>query len=229
VAILLTGEGSTQLIIWIQIVQNEDWLFNNIWGPDQPQFNTTASYVNSLNTNLTLFDDRFKVKALMDSYDYQSALANITNYGITTNEGYYKTVATFEQLYYALEGFVFENFDVAVPEADASTATNVSSKVIAMTNVFVTVFLYFIIAAGALLIALGVIYWVGKKYKSSWEYLSTLVRVAAGIGMTLVAISYNFPSGEKLFWSSWMIAMVTFLYGTGKIHPLLIEYSTKSK
>ena len=208
-AILLTAEGSTLLIIWNEIVQNFDWMNNNLWDPSW--FSTSQEFASSLVTNLTDFDNRFKLKVLKDSYDYSAAAANITKFNISTTEGYDKVEDIYNDMLTALTVFVFDNFDVE-PPADLNAPKSEADTADALFTVFVTVFLYFLISAGCLLVILGVMYWFGKTHKSRWEYGSIVVRAVVGIALSLVAISSLYNTGLRLFLSPWMIPMVTIVY-----------------
>ena len=182
---------------------------NNLWDPSW--FSTSQEYARSLVQNLTYFDNRFKSIVLKDSYDYTAAAANITNFNISTTEGYDKVEEIYKDMLNAVTVFVFDNFNVEAP-ADLNAPASEADTVNALVAVFVTVFLYFLISAGCFLIVLGVMYWFGKTHKSRWEYGSIVVRAAVGIALSLVAISSLYNTGLRLFLSPWMIPMVTIIY-----------------
>jgi hypothetical protein len=213
VAILLTAEGSTLLIIWNEIIQNQDWMVNNLWPPGY--FATAQDYASSFLTNLTDFENSFKTKYLVDSYNYTAAAANLTHLDISTDEGYNEAYNIYQEMWTAVEVFLFENFQVEAPSTLSPTASE-DDKNAALSDVFWTVFIYYTIAAGCLLIVLGVMYWFGKTRKSRWEYGSIVVRIAVGIALTLVSISTLYMTGLYLFWSPWMIPMVVIIYFIGK-------------
>lgn len=213
VAILLTAEGSTLLIIWNEIIQNQDWMVNNLWPPDS--FATAQDYAQSFLTNLTDFDNTFKTMALLDSYNYTAAALNITHLNISTDAGYNEAYNIYADMWTAVEVFLFENFKVETPSSLSATASE-ADKNAALADVFWTVFIYYMIAAGSLLIVLGILYWFGKTNKSKWEFGSIAVRVTVGISLTLVTISTMYMTGLYLFWSPWMIPMVVIIYFIGK-------------
>ena len=227
VTILLTAEGSTLLIIWDEIAQNIDWIVGNLWDPSW--FDTSQDFASSLVTNLTEFDNRFKLKVLADYYNYTAAAANITHFNISTTEGYNKVEEIFNEMATAIEIFVFDNFNVEVPADSSTSAMSENDRLAALGSIFTTVFLYYLIAAGCLLIVLGVMYWFGKKNKSKWEYGSIVVRIAVGIALSLVSISFFYNTGFNLFWSPWMIPMVTIIYFIGKALLVLIQGLTNAK
>jgi hypothetical protein len=217
VAILLTAEGSTLLIIWNEIVVNFHWMGDNLWDPSY--FSTSQEFATSLVNNLTDFDNRFKAKELLDSYDYIAAANNITHFNLSTPEGFNHVEEMFNEMVLKLEVFLFENFNVEAP-ADAENAfASESDRFLTLISVFATVFLYFFIAGGCLLIILAILYWFGKTHKSRWEYGSVVVRATVGTALALVSISYLYNTGVNLFLSPWMIHIVTIVYFIGR--PLL--------
>lgn len=209
VAILLTAEGSTLLILWNEIAQDIDWMSNNLLDP--AYFDSSQAYASSLLTNLTDFENSFKQKYLLDSYNYTSGAANFSHLDFATTEGMNKAEDLYNDMFTKVAVFLFENFNVDLPP-DESTGESELDKLAALASVFWTVFLYYIIAAGCLLIILGVMYWFGKKNKSRWEYGSIAVRIAVGVGLSLVSISYLFNTSFNLFFSPWMIPMVVIIY-----------------
>ena len=213
VAILLTAEGSTLLIIWNEIAQDIDWMSNNL--SDPAYFTSSQAYASSLLTNLTNFEYSFKQKYLLDSYNYTAGAANFSHLDFATTEGMNKAEDLYDDMLTKVAVFLFENFNVDLPP-DASTGGSELTQLEELANVFWTVFLYYIIAGGCLLIILGVMYWFGKTNKSRWEYGSIAVRIAVGLGLALVSISYLFNTSFNLFFSPWMIPMVVIIYFIGK-------------
>jgi hypothetical protein len=225
VAILLTAEGSTLLIVWNEIAQDIDWMDNNL--SDPAYFNSSQAYASSLITNLTNLDNSFKQKYLSDSYNYTSGAANFSLLDFATTEGLNKAEDLYSDMFYKVMVFLFENFNVEVPEDQSGFEPSTDeAKLEALVSVFSTVFLYYIIAGGCLLIVLGVLYWFGKTHKSKWEYGSIAVRIAVGTGLSLVSISYLFNTSVRLFMSPWMIPMVVIIYFIGKALFALIRGST---
>jgi hypothetical protein len=213
VAILLTAEGSTLLIIWNEIAQDIDWMNNNLWDP--AYFNSSHAYASSLLTNLTNFENSFKQKYLLDAYNYTAGAANFSHLDFATTEGMNKAEDLYNEMLTSVAVFLFDNFDVELPSDDSADGSELN-KLEALASVFWTVFLYYIIAGGCLLIFLGVMYWLGKTNKSRWEYGSIAVRIAVGLGLALVSISYLFNTSFNLFFSPWMIPMVVIIYFIGK-------------
>jgi len=224
VAILLTAEGSTLLIIWNEIAQDIDWMNNNLVDP--AYFNSSQAYASSLLTNLTNFDNSFKQKYLSASYNYTSGAANFSHLDFATTEGLNKAEDLYSEMLYKVVVFLFENFNVELPDGQSSLGLSEEEKFQELMSVFITVYLYYIIAGGCLLIVLGVLYWFGKTHKSRWEYGSIAIRIAVGIGLSLVSISYLFNTSYNLFMSPWMVPMVVIIYFIGKAPFALIRSST---
>jgi hypothetical protein len=225
VAILLTAEGSTLLIIWNEIAQDVDWMNNNLWDPSY--FNSSQAYASSLLTNLTNFDNSFKQKYLSDSYNYTAGAANFSHLDFATTEGLNKAEDLYSDMLYKVAVFLFENFNVDLPgDAEFNSGLSEEETLQAHVSVFLTVYLYYLIAGGCLLIVLGVLYWFGKTHKSRWEYGSIAVRISVGIGLSLVSISYLFSTSGNLFMSPWMIPMVVIIYFIGKAPFALARSST---
>jgi hypothetical protein len=152
----------------------------------------------------------------LDSYNYTSGAANFSRLDFATTEGVDKAEELYNEMLTKVAVFLFENFNVERPQDVSSTGLSELGKLEVLISVFVTVYLYYIIAGGCLLIVLGVLYWFGKTHKSRWEYGSIVIRIAVGIGLSLVSISYLFNTSINLFMSPWMIPMVVIIYFIGK-------------
>lgn len=84
-------------------------------------------------------------------------------------------------------------------------------------TLFNTVFYFFFIAAGCVLIVLGILYWCGKKHKSWGESASIVTRIVAGIGLGLVAVVHtNTVALRNYILSPWLIPTVALTFFVGK-------------
>lgn len=87
VAILLTVEGTTELILWNIIVHADDWWW--YWYPVytvnefSTWYNSTEEVIQYVNETVTLFSERFKEGALQSAYDYNVNLTSIRNINAT--------------------------------------------------------------------------------------------------------------------------------------------------
>jgi hypothetical protein len=62
-------------------------------------------------------------------------------------------------------------------------------KASALMQAFSTMFLFFLISAGSVLIILGIMYWFSKNRKSCGDMASVFIRILAGVGLALVSTS----------------------------------------
>jgi hypothetical protein len=225
VAILLTVEGSTTLILWNIIIENLEWLYS--WGPTTvdgelgPYFSSTAQLIEYINGSfIPEFEARFKTNSLESLYDYQASITAIENlkapFGSQAfNDSAGEIVTT---LWNELELFVFSNFGIQGPEKTENEP--IIDKERADYGVFDTVFNYFYIASGILLIALAVMYWFGKTHKLRGEYVSIAIRVIVGAGLTLGCLSdWYGPSNAQtgFLLSAWHIPIVMVSYFIGML------------
>ncbi len=220
-AILFTGEGSTQFILWNLINQFWDWEINNIWPPFYyPLENANSTqYVQALSQNITDFNNLFKY----DIYSYYDPTANLTaiqnlNFSntIDQNKAYNISIDISNQLVEV----IFNILNVDIPEGTLDHVTTDDERVQALQGIFIVIFYYFLIAGGVFLLVLAFMYWSGKKNKSSWEYASIGVRVAVGLALALITTSLSGPNygqaGYNLFYSPWMLPLMVLAYLIGE-------------
>jgi hypothetical protein len=223
VAILLTVEGSTTLILWNIIRENFVWLWTyypDVNGELGPYFNSTAEVVGYINNFITAFEARFKANDLKSTYDYQASITAIKDikapFGSQTfNDSAGQIITT---LWNGLDTFVFENFGIQGQENIGNES--LEDKEQAEFAVFDTVFNYFYIASGVLLIALAVMYWSGKTHKLKGEYVSIAIRAIVGAGLTLACLSDWYGPINAQFgflFSAWHIPIVTVSYFIGTL------------
>ena len=123
-----------------------------------------------------------------------------------------------------VEVFIFDTFGVESGDTQATSPDEVEADQI---DTFGTVFLYFFISAGVVLILLAALFWLGKRRKSRGEFLSIAFRVLMGIALTFVALLYATSSMANenrfinYFLSPWMLPTVVIAYGIGKSLPSL--------
>lgn len=191
VALLLTVEGSSALILWNIIVHSTDDLWNLYpvysYSDFPTDYASARDVVTYTNETIIEFAERFKAGALDSAVNYQVDLDKILNLKPRFGSVEWNDQAgeICDDLWTQIENFVFENFGIEVPEhtQKGTSATAEASQNDALYNVFSTVFLYFYIAAGVFLVILAVMYWFGKTNKSRGEWGSMAVRVFAGTGI----------------------------------------------
>ncbi len=84
-------------------------------------------------------------------------------------------------------------------------------------DLFVTVFYFFFIGAGCVLITLGVLYWCGKRHIAWAEMASVVTRFSAGIGLCLLPVIHtNTVAFRNYILSSWLIPTVVLTFFVGE-------------
>jgi hypothetical protein len=213
VAIVLTVEGSTQFITWWIAVENLNYLEANIRYDTENNMNNTTMFVNGLNETLAYFSDGFKKEKIPD---LSSNLRQISNLDITIAEDAEQIMAIVDDIYYSLLNWLFKVFGFKLSDDITKNAKDNMGKASAHMEAFGTVFLFFLISAGCVLILLGIMYWFGKSHKTRGEMVSVFVRVFAGTGLALVSTSYYTAASGKLWTSPMMIPLVVIVFLLGK-------------
>jgi hypothetical protein len=217
VAILLTEEGSAKFILWWTLIENY---------PDsselQEYFNLTLSGVNGT----TILESSSETSTLLGhavSPRY-SSLATLGNAPIIAE--ICDPNLTCKQIVAEILGLLDKIWKGVPKEAVAASGT-ISAPLIVhapidplqlpeFITLFDTVFYFFFVAAGCVLIALGVLYWCGKKHKTWGEMASIVTRIAAGISLGLVALIHtNTVAFKNYIISPWLIPTVVLTFFVG--------------
>lgn len=234
VAILLTVEGSTTLILWNIIKNYSNFLFLYLPCPacySTPSdltlgFEKVESLVNYFSDIIVQFNDNFKNSNINATYDYTADLVALKNISAPYNSSQWNDEAYIieTKIFFGVYDFLFAQFKIEAPgSADESiTETGTSSvdqtlsiitEAESLFNIFNTVFYYFYISAGAMLVILAVMYWFGKNHKSRGEYVSIAMRTVAGLVLMVGLIAGTNLNIAGLFdYSSWIIPVVTLSY-----------------
>ena len=227
VAILLTVEGSTELILWNIIIHTDNAWWS--WYPINYYYSEYAKWYKSpeaviawITQGVNAVAHKFKNGTLEEHYDYERNFTSILNINATFGTKEWDNTAgpIVEDLFVGIENFIFQNFGIEVPESSTSKSESLTTAQLKQNNqyynLFYTVFLYFYIAAGVFLVVLAILYWFGKQHKSRNEWLSILVRVIAGAGLTMASLAnYYSPtywSSYRFFSSAWPILVVVLGY-----------------
>jgi len=115
-----------------------------------------------------------------------------------------------------VSSFVAQDFGVQIPDEGAAGMDEVF-------NLFQTVFIYFFVGAGLVLVCLASIFMLGKKNKTRIEYISAGVRLFVGTGLAFLAtmiIPWNNENASQTsidafanyFTSPWMVPTVVLAY-----------------
>jgi low temperature requirement protein LtrA len=174
VAILLTVEGSTALILWniINIVDNEWTYLMSVFWPNDPNaqdwdfsyFNTSEEVVNYLRQSLDTIGSYFK-NGTIEKYNATEVFEVFEHMNASFGTQSYNDQATdaITDFMVGVENFIFESFGIEVDSPGSPSSSESSSDEISTNNslytVFNTVFTYFPIAAGVFLIVLAILYW----------------------------------------------------------------------
>jgi hypothetical protein len=187
VAIVLTAEGSTQFITWWIAVEHLNYLGKGLDLDTQIYNRSTTAFVNAVNCTLYDFNYRFKKENIPD---YNSNLTLIQNLDITIPDDNDQIMPNVFDIFDSLTNWIFKIFGFKLSDGLIKNANDNFDKASALMQAFSTVFLFFLISAGSVLIILGIIYWFGKNHKSRGEIASVFIRILAGVGLALVSASY---------------------------------------
>lgn len=230
IAILLTVEGSSQFIIWWMATDLSNFAINTIINVVSPDANVTA-LVSSLKEGVNHINTRFTGSVPVPDFNSTyTAFINLAAQNLTnTDEVTQKSEEIAADFFGEVLVWIFENLRVEVPAKELSTAKTAVDKSIAIYSVFVVVFIFFFTAAGVTLIMLGVMYWFGKSHKTKGELLSIVVRVIAGIGLSLLSIMAALDSNDttntymiynNFIGSPWVLPTVLLAFALGKLLDL---------
>lgn len=243
VAVLLTVEGSSTLILW-NIIQNLSiGLFYNLplIFTDDPTLGAknVDVLVTYINDQIVLFNENFKNSNISATYDYTADLAALKNISAPYNSTDWIDEASIieNKIFYGVYDFLYSQFNIEAPPSktteDPGTTNQLTEAIAkgdeasALFNIFNTVFYYFYISAGALLIILAVMYWFGKNHKSRGEYLSIAMRTVAGCAVMVGLIAgTNLTIAADFDFSSWLIPVVTLSYFVVIVMDSLLVWHT---
>jgi low temperature requirement protein LtrA len=212
VCILLVVEGLGQLTVWRRINDEMNQIFN-VMAANQPSDLNPASwqsYVNIVKETLETnwpdanYTSDLSILAIPNVDPFQMFEAQ---WNIAADVGAY----------------VAKSFEVNV------TTSGDDRGMDDITNLYQTVFIYFFVGAGLVLVCLACIFMLGKKNKTRVEYASAGVRLVVGTGLALLATMivkwYYYlntvsdtttPPFENFFYSVWMIPTVVLAYALGE-------------
>jgi hypothetical protein len=213
VAIVLTVEGSTQLITWWIALENLTRLNKDFSTLDTDYSANTTIFVDRLSQTMIEFDLRFKKEIIPDFTSQYEAIKDLNITVPAESEQIWAIVA---DIYNSITSWVFKLFGFKLSEELLKKAKTTYEHADAIFQAFYTVFVFFLISAGSVLILLGVLYWFGKSHKSRGEIGSVFIRVFAGLGLALISTSVYTSAADKLLGSAWMIPLVVLVFLIGK-------------
>lgn len=198
-AILLTVEGNTALILWNTVNRNLEGFIkfypladNKNYTELSKIFKSQADLVNWVNKAVKALDSRYKDGTLKKSVDYQSYIYEMTNVTATfgTDEWARTQATIISDLWATLESFVFASFGLKNSvDAKKSSSLTDYDHLNAYYYTINTIMTYFYTGAGAVLLCLAAMYFLGKKRKTGTEWGSIAVRVVIGCCVPLTILS----------------------------------------
>lgn len=227
-ALVLLMEGINQFVSWRHIIEYINTTFtlldntyNNATATDQDLYyawNATIDYV--LET-FTVTEDTWN--SIQESLSYLSPPFNATD-----DQAFNAT----ENLLTELFTTIFDGYDFEPPETDSLTSTNPSSQNLDLVlnsyyTVFELVFGYFFIAAGIVLISLGVLSWLslpkveGPTHRT--RYIGVISKFVLGLGMTLLSTMVLTQAADNLGESVWTLPLLVFVLAIA----LLLNHATQ--
>ena len=231
VAVLFTSEGVAQLSMWRKLLgfwYSLDDKLNAIAIPTTNAADTLDNYVNALK-NVTdtwmtpLKDGMLHLK--LQQPDFDSIYKQIEDLAdsdlFKTNNTAWKEQlgSSMADLYNQAAVFAAKTFNIEEPEHLAPTVTTEAEALDLLINhTFLTVFIYFFVAAGLALIFSACLYIFGKRHKNRRDYLNIAFRCLLGFVLAmlaLMAVSTNGKVNElytKYATGPWMIPTVTIMY-----------------
>lgn len=206
VAILLTVEGSTALILWNAVRSGVAYITEDSLPslttpatipPHKPgaggTFKDTAAFVDSIRLTYNEVKERYHYKKLDTYYNATAFAADLDK--LSKPKAAFNTPAwvtevqpTLKKMTAYFEYFLYQNFGAEGPKK-IDDEKDYSLKVQYYEDGFKFVTIYFYIAAGALLLVLAGLYVFGRTKMTKTEWTSVAVRIFGGMALPLVTIS----------------------------------------
>jgi hypothetical protein len=213
-AMLLTVDGSTKLITWSAIVQRS------------PSISDIQSYYNSIITdrNATIVVERLNrtLTSIKDTIAHEDSTAADFNFTLILNtiagldlrseQGQSELPSLLDEVWAKLISAILSTFGVEA----SSKGMNPSDAVKELSTLFSTVFFFFFIAAGFVLISLGLLCYFKKHLQPRRKVAPILLRLVPGFGLTLVTTVYaSTIIFESYLASPWLIPTVVLTFFIG--------------
>ena len=165
VAILLTVEGNTSLIVWNSVVQGLKYVWRHQPLPkDAPgaSFASSGEFIEFVNASMMAIDKQFKGASWKLEYPWQdnlTAFANISStFAFKSPEWNTQTIPILKQMYTSAELFIFLSHSETMDKVMAAMP-EITDREAALTTIYAifdVVVLYFYICAGGMLLILAV-------------------------------------------------------------------------
>lgn len=235
VAILLTVEGSTALVLWYACRSGLEWVQQQL--PNAADLKTgftdNTAFVTAISDSYNMTMAKFTYKKLDDYYPYSKFTTDLekiektnTTFGSTewANE-VSKTVTKINDYY---QYFVYQNFGAEGPVYALKKEKDYGERVKLYDNGYRYVLVYYYIAAGILLLLFATLILFGKKQKSASNWWSIAIRVLAGlclpVGVVIPLLQHNNSLEHFRDQYAWMLIPVVAF---GYLFVLLVDNTAK--
>lgn len=226
VAILLTVEGSSMLILWNVIEKIDNLIWD--WYPTDydawdfsKYYSNTAGVIQFVRQGIENVAASFKDDNLLYAYDRNITAIEDVKYKFGSEKYNVAVGQIINDIWYDMERVAFNSFGVEAPEAQQTQGQYAQSN--ALYEIFNEVWVYFFIAGGSFLIILAVMYWFGKTHKSRGEWYSIAVRAIAGVGLVLGCLNnwVNYYTSSANFVNSpWPMLTMMLGYFVGEFSSI---------
>jgi hypothetical protein len=168
VAILLTVEGNTSLIVWNSVVQGLKYIWRHQPLPkDAPgtAFATSGDFINFVNASMVAIDKQFKGASWATEYPWGANLTTLANISSThefkSAEWNNATIPILNRMYTSAELFIFLSHKETMDKVTAAgplvaNAGDGEAALQTIYAIFDVVVLYFYVCAGGMLLTLAI-------------------------------------------------------------------------
>ncbi|KAL9033464.1 MAG: hypothetical protein Q9214_007503, partial [Letrouitia sp. 1 TL-2023] len=208
-ALVLFMEGTSRLITWRNALEMFDVIYegwNDIWLASNDT-TVLADGFSQLGDIVLQFSE-----ADLSKFNITGYLTDLTNEADGATEG--AAVAAVEILVTLVNAlFKFFKIEAAKKEVKKEAASGLKvDPVTSLQNaieVYDLVFVYFFVAAGLTLVIMALLMVLSKRKKVLGDWLGVALRLALGVGISLVAIvKTNFNAKDNFISSAWMLPCV---------------------
>ena len=221
VAILLTVEGVSQLCVWRKWTDLVRALTEKLTPLAHQDYAQESAYLTGVMADFFQPFQENSGQRKLTPPDLTEHLASLTAAKDSDEAWEAKSSIVAHAL-----NFAAESFGIEPPEHSKETAENEEEVVNSLMNeTFSTIFLYFFIAAGAVLILASVMFLLGKRHKIRADYINLVVRSLAGLGLCLL-VTMGLSHDDKVVntinafaWSAWVLPTVAITYAVGMSCP----------
>jgi hypothetical protein len=219
VAILLTEEGSSKFIVWWTLVQKYPDLSALQEYIKATMFGTNGTAIpEGLNETTALLGHLVSPKhSSLATFNPAPVFAGVCDLNLTFEEKGTEMLSLVDEIWNSVPKHAFATSDtISAPMIVHELVDPIQLP--EFITLFDTAFYFFFVAAGCVLISLGVLDWCGKTWA---EMASIVTRIVAGIALGLVAVIHtNAVAFKNYILSPWLIPTVVLTFFVGEFSPL---------